>query len=530
MAKPAKVNVCIIGSGAGGSVVAKELGEQGISVVVLEAGRRFDPLRDFNVVTSNDWERMAREHTEKFKMPKMDRVTINNSNLGRPMEAFGVGGSTLRYLAEYVRFLPDDFRIRTADSVGVDWPLTYEDLSPYYRKVELELAVSGKGGDYWFPDIDQYGNPPFEFAFHSKIMEKSFNKLGMHLWPLPVARLSRPFEGRPACVNCGYCGYGCMIKAKSSADVTYIAKAESTGNVEIRPESVTTHIKINSQGKIKSVIYADKNGLEHEQEAEIVIVSAGSIQSPRILLNSKSSLFPDGLANSSGMVGKNYMIHTYISSSALLPDRVDSFRGHAGAISLDYARTNKNNPFARGFSMKPKSNLTGPAKTAINTAGWGLQHKDYMRKNFGHIVGMNAIGEQLPEERNCVELDPEAVDDYGMPVPRITFKLNENDKLIIAAMKKKMHEIYSAAGASDVEINERENFEPAHNMGTCRMGKDPRTSVLNSFCQSHDVKELFVIDASCFVSSSTSNPSLTIQAIAKRSAEYIIHEVKKGNL
>jgi len=321
-----------------------------------------------------------------------------------------------------------------------------------------------------------------------------------------------------------------MIKAKSSADVTYIAQAESTGYVEIRPESVAIRIKVNSEGKAKSVIYIDRNGLEHEQEAEIIIVSTGAIQSPRLLLNSKSSLFPEGLANSSGLVGKYYMMHPYVKATAIISDRIDSFRGHGEAVSLDYVRTDKANSFVRGFQIKPKSHLIGPAGTAIDKPGWGLQHKEFMRKNFGHIVSISSIGEQLPDKRNRVELDPVVVDHYGMPVPRITLELSGNDKLIMEAMEKKTREIFSAAGASNIEIENNRHFSPAHNMGTCRMGKDTKTSVLNSFCQSHDVKNLFVIDASCFVSCGASNPALTIQAIAGRSAAYIIEQGKKGNL
>lgn len=530
MSKSKKVQACIIGSGAAGAVVAQELGEKGITVVVLEAGRRFNPLQDFKIITTfNDWEMASEEHRKKFELPQMDAVTLGSKNIGRPTEAFGVGGSTLRYLGEYLRFLPDDFRIQTLDSVGSDWPITYEDLAPYYRKVELELGVSGKSGDPWFPDIKEYINPPFDFAYHSKILERSFNRLGMRLWPFPMARLSRPFDGRPACVHCGLCDYGCMFKARSSADVTYIPKAEATGKVEIRPECVATRIKVNSEGKVKSVIYTDKNGLEHEQEADIIIVSAGAIQSPRLLLNSKSSLYPEGLANSSGLVGKYYMTHTHCYTSGLLPDRVESFRGHGEAISLDCASTDKRNPFVRGFDIKPKSYLKGPARTAVDTPGWGLQHKNYMRQNFGHIVAITALGEQLPDKRNCVELDPKVVDHYGMPVPRITLEFYENDKLIFKAMKRKSQEIFDAAKATDIQVLKRINFAPTHNMGTCRMGNDPKTSVVNSFCQSHDIKNLFVIDASCFVSGSASNPVLTIQAIAKRSAEYIIQKGKKGN-
>lgn len=531
MSKLKKVDACIIGSGAGGSVVAKELGEHGMSVVVLEAGKRFNPLQDYNVSTSNEWERLGNEHVKKFSMPKMDTVTLGSKTIERPTEAFGVGGGTLRYLANYIRFFPDDFRVRSIDGVGFDWPITYQELAPYYKKVEMELGISGLAGGPWFPDITEYANPPSNFAFYERILEKSMKKLGIRLWPTPVGRLSRPFDGRPACVHCGRCMFGCMVRSKSSADVTFIAKAEATGKVEIRPESVVTQIRTDSGGKANSVFYVDKNGLEHEQEANVIIISAGSIQSPRLLLNSKSSSFPDGLANSSGMVGKNYMVHLYVESSALLQERVDSFRGFSNTVSLDFAMTNKNNPFVRGYYLKPQSVLTGPVMTAIHgVSGWGASHKKRMRNEFGHRIGISTGGENLPDEKNRVELDDAKVDHYGMPVPKLTFEFSQNDKMMMDAIEKKVHEIYTTANAVSIDIKKTKTIQTAHNMGTCRMGDDPNISVVNSFCQAHDVSNLFVVDASCFVTSGTANPSLTIQAIAKRSAEYIIEESKKGSL
>jgi choline dehydrogenase-like flavoprotein len=522
--------VCIIGSGAGGSVVAKELGEQGISVVILEAGKKFNPIKDFTVSTSIDWERVRIEHLKKFRSPKMDTLTTGG-NSHKPQTVFGVGGGTLRYLAYYIRMLPDDFRIYSLDGVGADWPITYEELAPYYRKVEKDLGVSGKSGDPWFPPIEKYPCPAFDFSYTDQVLKKSFDKLGIKLWPIPVGRLSRPYDGRPACVKCGTCDFGCMIKAKCSANVTYIPKAESTGNVEVRPESIATQIKVDSKGRARSVIYFDKDDLEHELKAKIIVVSAGTIQSPRLLLNSKSSLFPDGLANSSGLVGKYFMQHLSVPSEALIPDRVDSFRGYGNAMSFDFAKTDKRNSFARGWYMKPKNVRSGPAAMAIRTPGWGSWHKSYMRKNFGNVVGITTVGEQMPDERNRVELDPDVVDHYGIPVPRIVMKYGDNDKLMLKAMEKKIQEIYSIANVTKI-LKMRRSIPGGnnHNMGTCRMGDDPDTSVVNSYCQSHDAKNLFVVDASCFVTSGTANPSLTIQAIAKRSSEHIIEEVKKGNL
>lgn len=526
-----KVDACIIGSGAGGGVVAKELGEQGVKVVVLEAGRRLDPLRDYPTA-KQDWEISTERYVSLFSVSALQKVTFSNKFISRPHEVHGVGGGTLQYLAYAVRMRPDDFRVYSMDGVGMDWPITYEELTPYYRKVELELGVSGKAGSAWIPFVEHYPNPPFEYSYANKIIKRGCDKLGIKLWPAAMARLSRPFDGRPKCVNCGTCGKGCMSGAKSSVDVTYIRKAEATGNVIVRPQSVVTRIRVDLEGKAKSVIYFDKNGIEHEQKAGIIIISAGTIQSPRLLLNSKSKIFPDGLANSSGLVGKFFMQHCGIGSAAIFPERIDSFRGFSGgAISEVLPKDGSGNSFVRGFRLDLVSGAKGPVGTAMHSSLWGKQLKDYMQKNFGHVAGIYSQGEQLPDERNCIELDPEVKDDYGMAVPHISYALRRNDTLMLSAIERTIREIYDAAKASKIlYLGHGKPGSDSHNMGTCRMGHDSQKSVLNSFCQTHDVPNLFVIDGSCFVTSGVANPSLTIQAIAVRASEYIVKQAKKGNL
>ncbi|MDH4230751.1 MAG: GMC family oxidoreductase [Nitrospirota bacterium] len=524
-----KVTACVIGSGAGGGVVAKELAEKGISVVVLEAGRRLNPLQDYTTAL-RDWERAGRED-HLFSVPEMDRVTFGRPGMSRPYEALGVGGTTLRYLAYMVRLTPEDFRTYSMDGIGADWPIMYEDLARHYRKVETEMQVSGLHGDPWSLWKEPFPQPPFEMSYRDSILKRGFDKLGLRLWPVPVARLSRPFRGRPACVNCGECEHGCMTGAKSSIDVTYIAKAEATGKVEVRPESRVTRIAVDPRGRARGVIYFDRNGSEHMQEADIIILSAGSVQSPRLLLNSKSALFPDGLANSSGLVGKYFMQHVSIVARAIFPERIDSFRGFSGGlISKDHAKTSPGNNFARGWVYELSSGVRGPAQMALSLPGWGASHKDRMRKTFGHMAGLAMVGEQLPEEKNRIELDPKVKDAYGMPVPRMTLGLSENDRSMLEAMKKHSREVLHSAGATEIELAYHRLGASSHNMGGCRMGKEPKTSVLNSYCQCHDVPNLFVIDASCFVTGGTANPSLTIMAIATRAAGYIADQGKKGGV
>lgn len=526
-----KTDVCIIGSGAGGAVVAKELGEMGVRVVVLEAGRRFNPLKDYTSARA-DWEFAGPASVENdFRVPCLDKVTMVNKASRRPGEAHGVGGSTLRYLAYAVRMRPDDFRGYSVDGIGMDWPISYEELVPYYRNVEVELGVSGLSGDPWTPLVKPYLNPPFDYSYANKILKRGFDKLGLALWPTPMARLSRPFNGRPRCNQCGNCDMGCMTEAKSSMDVSYLRKAENTGKVTVRPESIVTQITVDGSGKAKGVVYVDKNGTEHEILSQVVVVSAGSIQSPRLLLNSRSNLYPDGLGNSSGLVGKYFMQHITVRSAALFPDRIDSFRGFfGGATSQDLGATNPKNAYVRGWCHELHSGFTTPVRMANASSMWGNQLKQYMRKNFGHSAGLTTVGEQLADIRNCIDTDPEVKDEYGMPVARISLNLVENDLSMITAMKRNVLDIYDAAGASDILNLKYSLGASPHNLGSCRMGIDPKTSVLNSFCQSHDVRNLFVIDGSCFVSSGTANPSLTIHAIGVRSSTYIVEQGRKGDL
>lgn len=525
-----KVDACIVGSGAGGAVVAKELGEKGVKVVVLEAGRRFDPLRDYPTA-NQDWEIYTERYPVLFNVPSLQKITLSNRYLHRPHQVNGVGGGTLQYLAYAIRMRPDDFRVYSVDGVGLDWPISYEDLEPYYRKVELELGVSGKTGA-GIPPVEHYPNPPFEFSYANKIIKRGCDKLAINLRPAAMARLSQPFDGRPKCVNCGGCTRGCMSGAKSSVDVTYIRKAEATGNVVVRPQRVVTRIKADSEGRAKSVIYFDENGIEHEQHADVIIISAGTIQSPRLLLNSKSKQFPDGLANRNGLVGKYFMQHFGMGSAAIFPERIDSFRGfYGGAISEDLPKDASSKSFLRGFRLDLTSGAQGPLNMVRRMPLWGKQLKNYMLENFGHVAGINAAAEMLPYEQNCIELDPEVTDSYGMAVPRISLEWGSNEKQMLSAMEKVIREIYDASGAKQIlHLRPSRPGGDAHNMGTCRMGDNPRNSVLNSFCQTHDIPNLFVIDGSCFVTTGIANPSLTIQAIAARASEYIVEEAKKGNL
>jgi choline dehydrogenase-like flavoprotein len=559
MNKEKEADVCIIGSGAGGAVAAYALGRAGLSVVVLEAGPRYNPMhyhmntldwekhpyafvnprgeRQKNLYTYGTPEKLDSSYYHLRSRSKIHGFYNNIDRKGRPSvnRVKGVGGTTLHYQGEAHRFSAHGFKSKSLYGVAEDWPISYKDLEPYYDKVEAILGVSGLNQNPFKPQKGPFPNPPHELSCASKRVKVGFDKLGLHLWPNSLNILSTPKDDRPACNYCNGCALGCMMRAKGSMDVTFIPKAEATGNVEVRPDSVAREITVNKQGKVDGVVYFDSQKIERRQRAKIVVVSASALESPRLLLNSQSSLFPDGLANSSGMVGKFFMETIAYYLTALFSEQINSYKGlQIDSRSWDYNEPRKEHSFTGGVVFGVSAlNLLGPLSYATRLAPeWGKGHKDFMRKYFGHAVNIFAVGEQLPQEDNRISIDPGVKDYYGIPVAKITTKLSGNDLEMLSFMSKKCKEIAEAAGAEDI-VEEFSSYDLSlisHMSGTCTMGTDPKKSVLNPYCQSHDVKNLFVIDSSCFVTEGGGDsPSLTIHAIALRASEYIINEVKRGS-
>lgn len=529
MTNQKQVDICVIGSGAGGGVVAKELAEQGFSVVLIEAGRRYIPEEDYIDTTTAQWE--ISTNRDRFQVKTLGDYINAGKNPTRFLRGFGVGGTTLKYLGYTIRLLPDDFRVHTLDGVAEDWPISYEELAPYYRKVELTLGVSGLSQNPWFPEIPEYPNPAFEFSYANKVFKRGCDKLGINMWPAPRAVLSRPSKNRPGCIRAGVCTVGCIRRAKSSVDVSYIPLAEATGRFELKTNSVALRIECDNKGRAKRVIYSDHDGNHYSQGAHVVILAAGTVHTPRLLLASASSRFPDGLSNSSGVVGRYLMDHGDVEVHATFDERIDSFRGiPGGAISMDFSRSFKHNNFSRGWLLQFTGGYTGPVSAAKQIQGWGLKHKQAMQRNFGYRATIRPNCEQLPDKRNRVELDNNKVDAFGIPLARITLDPRDNDKKLYTAAIKQAKEICSAAGAHEISGGHASPGSNSHAVGTCRMGNDPARSVINKFCQSHDIPNLFITDGSCFVTIGTSNPSLTIQALATRTAEYIGNELRRGNI
>jgi choline dehydrogenase-like flavoprotein len=558
MNKMKECDVCIIGSGAGGAVMAYALGKAGFSVVLLEAGRRFSPA-DYHTnkktweTTSNPFvtsQERTRSYFYRYSEPENMDLSYNHLRSKSIAHGFynkskkrrapyidrvkGVGGTTLRYQGEAHRFSPKSFRYRSAYGFAEDWPIAYEDLEPYYEKAEHILGVAGSNNNPFKAPRGHFPLPHHPLSCASRRVKTGFDRLGLHLLPNSLNILPKPRDGRPACNYCNGCYLGCKMRAKGSMDVTFIKMAEAMPNVEVRPESVVREITLNKKSDVNGVIYLDTGRGENRLRAGLVVLSAGALESPRLLLNSRSPLFPDGMSNSSGMVGKNFMETLTCLTTALFEEQIHSYKGvQIDSRAWDYNEPKKTNPFQGGAVFGVTAlDLLGPLSYAqLLASGWGGKHKDFMRKYFGHAVNVFAIGEHLPNEKNMITIDPQAVDYYRIPVAKITSSLYDNDLRIIDYMVKQCRQIAEAAGAVEI-LREYSSYDLSvisHISGTCRMGNDPKKSVLSPFCQSHDIKNLFVVDSSCFVTEGGGDsPSLTIHAIALRTADYIVNEAKRG--
>jgi choline dehydrogenase-like flavoprotein len=524
-------DVIIIGSGAGGGVLAKELGEAGLKVIVLEAGKHYRPYDDYPT-QALDFE----VRTADVFLPQDERRDWYTTPRSTPFSYHrvkGVGGSTLAYHAMNPRFHESDFRVQSEDGLADDWPLSYADLEPYYTKVEYELGVSGPDGEdanpFEPPRSQSFPTPPHELNLASRAIQRGAHKLGLHLVREPLAIPTTDWNGRPACINAGTCRLGCKIAAKSSIDVTYIPKAERTKRVRILSECMAREIALGPDGKARSVIYFDAGGREKEIFARLIVVAGNAVETARLLLLSKSRLFPDGLANSSGLVGKRFMEHLSVFARGIFPERLDPWRGvPTGGIIQDFYATNPANDFARGWTISVENENQWPLTTATSIPGWGAEHKARMKEIFGRRVGLATDGEQLPDERNQVRLDPVVKDNYGLPVPLIVNAHFQNDLAMINAMAARHREILEAAGARDIHVDGIIPGGSSHYLGTCRMGKDPNTSVVDPGCRTHDVPNLFIGDGSVFVTGAAVNPALTISALAARTADGIIAAFKRG--
>jgi choline dehydrogenase-like flavoprotein len=519
----------IIGAGASGAAVAWSLAEAGFNVVCLEQGGWVRPADMPH--SKPDWEinRLTDFNADPNVRKRPEDYPVNDTESAiSPLMFNAVGGSTVHWSAHFPRYHPSDFRVKTQDGVGDDWPFTYDDLEPWFDLNDRMIGVSGVNGDPSQPPRSARQTRPLPIGTMGATMAGGFEKLGWHWWPSDGAFISEPYGGadRKPCNHCGPCDLGCPIGARSSADVTYWPRALALG-VELRTNCRVREITVDASGRARGVVYYDADGLVREQRAPLVIVACNGIGTPRLLLNSRSAQFRDGLANRSGLVGKNLMFHPFAAVSGMFPDALDSLIGPVGnsILSHEFYETDLSRGFVRGFQLQVVRS-SGPVREALGGFGnkpvpWGGDHHRVFGERFGHTISMGIIGEDLPETINEVVLDPTLTDSDGIAAPLVRYRLSDNSKRIMEFAVKRATEALEAAGAAQVLSVNPMKASGWHLLGTCRMGEHRMGSVVDQWGRSHDVPNLFIVDGSVMVTSASVNPTSTIQAIALRCADHI---------
>ncbi len=520
------VDVLIVGSGPAGAAVTKRLADLGAKVMCLEQG---DWVRPEDYPSAKpDWE--IQHHRGAFhfspnvrRRPEDYPVVEAGNNPPHILMFNAVGGSTIHWTGHFPRFHPSDFRVKSLDGVGDDWPIRYEDLEPYYDMNDLEMGVSGLAGDPANPPRKERPTPPLPLDILGETIGRGFDKLGWHWWVSDNAIVSRDYDGRPACELHGKCMYGCPIGSKAQTDVTYWPKALKKG-AALKTWARVREVTVDAEGRASGALYYDRAGKLHEQRARAVVVCCNGVGTPRLLLNSKSRLFPQGLANSNGQVGVNFMIHPFRFVEGLFEEATNSHLAPFGiaAFSQEFYETDLTRGFVRGYTTFLERSF-GPLHHAWGSfvgkpVPWGAEHHRVFRKRFPHVIRLTPMGEDLPDERNRVELDPNVTDSSGIPAARVVYSYSENSLKMLEHGYQTSKAALEAAGA--IEILDSGVITPAfHLLGTARMGTDPRKSVINAWNQAHDVKNLFIVDGSTFTTGAAVNPTSTIGALALRCAD-----------
>ena len=518
------VDVLIIGAGASGAAIAWSLLETRMRILCLEQGSH---LADKDFPSRRDDYELARygefSCDPNVRGLKQDYPINSEDSCITPVNWNGVGGSTINFLGHWPRMKPSDFRTKSLDGVGADWPVDYATLAPFYDMNDRNIGASGLGGNPGYPDYTP-PHPPIPIGKLGQTLAKGFNEMGWHWWPSDVAILSEDDDGRQKCVNAGTCDLGCAAGAKGGTNFTYWPMLENAG-VELRTECRVREILVDEDtGFATGVLYHGADGQVHEQKAELVIVACNGVGTPRLLLNSTSKAFPDGLANRSGMVGRNLMFHPLTGVSGVFDEPM---KGHEGPmacsiLSQEFYESDPSRGFVRGYGLHSGRSTT-PMTYALGGYGidapipWGAEHREIMDNTYPYLAGLTVVSEDLPEEHNRVTLDPNLTDSDGIPAPKITYLLGENTEKMLRHGEDRAAELLTAAGAKKIlrkiggDVWWRAGW---HQMGTCRMGDDPESSVVNGWGRSHDVKNLFIVDGSIFPTAGAVNPTSTIQALA----------------
>ena len=529
-----RADVLVIGSGASGAVVSRHLAERGFSVVCLEQGHWVNASEypgnrpEWELEMSQRWHHDPNLRTRADDYP----VEVTDAEV-LPQMFSGVGGSTLHYGGHFPRLLPSDFRVRTLDDVGDDWPISYADLLPYYERTDRDLGVSGLGGDPALPPGAAPPLPPHPINAFGRKAAEGMNALGWHWWPAPNAIASRDYRNLQRCARYGTCETGCPHGAKASVDLTHWPEAIKHGARLVTGARVR-EVTVDASGRARGAIYRDRNGAEHHQEADVVVMAANGVGTPRLLLLSASPRHPAGLANSSGLVGRRLMLHPFGLVVGVYDDDLEAWKGPAGQTihSFQFYDTDTDRGFVRGAKWQVMP-TQGPHRMISLLDGkpfdtaWGSALQEHVRRHIGRCIDWGAVTEDLPDEANGVTLDRVLRDGDGIPAPRITYTVAENSWRLLDWHLDRLREAHEAAGARATYRLRICNDQPGHLLGTARMGTDPATSVCDAWGRTHDVPNLFVVDGSLFVTAGGVNPTSTICALALRTAEHIADTASK---
>ena len=539
------VNAIVVGSGAGGGVVAKELAVGGLSVILFERGdwpvydnRNTDELiSQSRQILGNafgpDWER----HPRVVIDPEGKRTTISPADGRYNHIAACVGSGTASYGAMAWRFMPEDFKMKTVygsieGSTLEDWPLTYDDMEPHYTKAEWEIGVSG--GDtnpFAAPRSKPYPMPPFEYSKEGLYLFDVCKRLGLHPFPIPMLRNSIHYNGRAACIRNRNCsGFACPVDAKNGTQNTVIPVAMKTGNCQVKTRCMVAEIMVDDRGRAKGVKYFDENNKGHVQTADLVVISGSAIETARLLLNSKSKLHPGGAGNNNDWVGRNLHGHAYTGAMGLFDFDILDLSGPGATMAIcDF---NHHNPGLVGGGMLCTEFAQMPYTFSIvrppDESLWGKEHKDFQRKYFYRVGRLHGPVQEIPIFESRVTVDPAVKDYWGIPVAALSGSRHPLDRENCLFVSSQAEAILKKAGAFKIWTKgipgpgkATSPSAGSHQAGTCRMGNDPGTSVVNAFGQVHQIDNLFVADGSVLVTSGGFNPVLTIMAVAYRTGEYI---------
>lgn len=532
------VDFVIVGSGAAGGILAKELSTSGFDVIVLEQG----PYRRAGDFRHDELAVLVRDELGDGGTPNTGQTFRDDARkVAVPLRrqpaqyAQTVGGSSVHFTANFWRFREIDFAERSrlgaiSGTNFADWPISYAELEPYYTKVDWEIGVSGAPGPNDAPRSKPFPMPPMPVKSSGVLMELGARKLGLTAQPEPLAILTRPLNGRPACINCGYCMFfGCEANAKSSTLAAMIPLAEASGHCEIRPESAVFRIETDERGRASEVLYYDRDGNERGQRAKAVIVSGNGAETPRLLLMSASERFPDGLANSSGFVGRNLMLNAHTAAQGVFAEQLNDYKGvQVTRIIHDFYDSDTARGFygGGGLDARPLWSAT-PILQALegmppDVPRWGKAFKDEIAHNFTRQMSIVASTTSLPLDRNNITLDPVSRDRRGRPAIRMTYRDHPDDLAMAGFLEDRAMELMDAAGAvKSWRYGVRPSAGGPHLLGTCRMGSDAKSSVVDPDHRSHDVPNLFICDGSSFVTSGRGQPTMTIMALAFRAADCI---------